>query len=51
VPDPRLAAVALCDVLNGLSSWFRENGELSLDEVAETYVDLIVHRMLGAART
>ncbi len=35
VPDPRLAAVALCDVLNGLSSWFRENGELSLDEVAD----------------
>ncbi len=50
VQDPRLAALAMCDILNGLSSWFHPDGELSLDEVAETYSDLIVNRMLGAAR-
>lgn len=50
VLDPRLAALAACDVLNGLSNWFHADGELSLDEVAEAYVDLIVNRMLGAAR-
>jgi AcrR family transcriptional regulator len=48
VPDPRLAALAVCDMLNGLSNWFRPDGELSLDEVVEGYVDLIVGRMLGA---
>jgi AcrR family transcriptional regulator len=50
VPDPRLAALAVCDVLNGLSNWFHADGALSLDEVAEAYVDLIVNRMLGAGR-
>ncbi len=50
VQDPRLAALAMCDILNGLSSWFRPERELSLDEVAETYSDLIVNKMLGAAR-
>jgi len=47
VPDPHLAAFAVCDVLNGLSNWFRPDGDLSLDAVAEGYVDLIVGRMLG----
>jgi hypothetical protein len=30
-----------------LSNWFRPDGELSLDEVADGYVDLIVGRMPG----
>ena len=47
VPDPRLAAFAVCDMLNGLSNWFRPGGELSLPDVADGYVDLIVGRMLG----
>lgn len=47
VPDPHLAAFAVCDVLNGLSNWFRTDGDLSLDAVADGYVDLIVGRMLG----
>ncbi|HEY0815066.1 MAG TPA: TetR/AcrR family transcriptional regulator [Pseudonocardia sp.] len=51
VPDPRLAALAMCDILNGLSNWFHVDGELSLDEVVEAYVDLIVSRMLGAGRS
>lgn len=46
-PDPRLAAFAVCDMLNGLSNWFHPDGELSLDAVAEGYVELIVGRMLG----
>ncbi len=48
VPDPRLAAFAVCDMLNGLSNWFRPGGGLSLDDVVEGYVELIVGRMLGA---
>jgi len=46
-PDPRLAAFAVCDMLNGLGNWFHPDGELSLSEVADGYVDLIVGRMLG----
>lgn len=50
VSDPRLAAFAVCDMLNGLSNWFHPDGDLSLDEVADGYVDLIVGRMLGGGR-
>ena len=49
-PDPRLAAFAVCDMLNGLSNWFRPDGGLALAEVADGYVDLIVGRMLGGGR-
>jgi Tetracyclin repressor-like, C-terminal domain len=34
-------------MLNGLSNWFHPDGELSLPEVVDGYVDLIVGRMLG----
>ena len=47
VPDPRLAAFALCDALNGLSTWFHEDGPLPLEAVAEGYVGLLVDGMLA----
>lgn len=50
VPDARLAAFALCDALNGLSNWFHDDGELDLEAVVVGYVDLLVGRLLGAAR-
>ena len=50
VPDARLAAFALLDMLNGLSNWFRPGRDLDLDEVVEGYADLAVVRMLGASR-
>jgi AcrR family transcriptional regulator len=48
VPDARLAAFAVCDLLNGISGWFHEDGELALEEVVVGYVDLVVTRLLGA---
>lgn len=48
VPDARLAAFAMCDVLNGISGWFHDDGELALEEVVVGYVDLVVTRLLGA---
>jgi hypothetical protein len=51
VPDAQLAAFAVLDMLNGFSGWFRDDGGLSLDEVVEGYVELVVARMLGASAT
>lgn len=46
--DPRLAAFAAFGVLNGISTWFHEDGALDLEEVVCGYVVLIVGRMLGS---
>lgn len=48
VPDARLAAFALLDMLNGISNWFHESGELTIEQVVTGYVDLAVGRLLGA---
>jgi AcrR family transcriptional regulator len=48
VPDARLAALAMCDMLNGFSHWFHEGRELGLEDVVTGYVDLIVGRLLGS---
>lgn len=48
VPDARLAALAMCDVLNGFSHWFHDGRELGLEDVVTGYVDLIVGRLLGS---
>lgn len=47
VPDARLAAFAICDVLNGFSNWFHDDRELALEDVVVGYVDLVVGRLLG----
>ena len=49
VPDARLASFALTDMLNGISNWFHHGGELSIEDVADNYVELAVHRVLGAS--
>lgn len=38
VPDPRLAAMALIALLNGVTSWFREGGRLSRAQVEDLHV-------------
>lgn len=48
VPDARLASFALTDMLNGISNWFHDDGELSIEDVADNYVELAVRRLLGA---
>lgn len=47
VPDARLAAFAICDVLNGFSGWFHEDRELAFEDVVVGYVDLVVGRLLA----
>jgi AcrR family transcriptional regulator len=48
VPDARLAAFAICDMLNGFSHWFQEDRDLALDDVIDGYVELVVGRLLGS---
>jgi AcrR family transcriptional regulator len=37
VPDTKIATRAMIAMLNGVHTWYREGGPLSLDEVEETY--------------
>jgi AcrR family transcriptional regulator len=41
VPDIRIAARALIAMLNGVNTWFREGGQLSLAEVQTLYWDMV----------
>ena len=48
VSDPQLATLALLDALNGIAGWWRGDGAASIDGVADGYVTLLVHGLLGA---
>ena len=41
VADTRVAAMALIAMLNGVNTWFREGGRLSMDEVEVLYWDMV----------
>lgn len=48
VEDVHLAALAMLDMLNGISRWFSDHGPLSVDRLAERYVTLLVDGLLCA---
>lgn len=41
LPDLRITTMALIALLNGLNTWYRENGRLGLTEVETIYWDLV----------
>ncbi len=41
VADTRIAAMALIAMLNGVNTWFREGGRLSMAEVQDLYWDMV----------
>jgi AcrR family transcriptional regulator len=47
-PDVRLAATWMLSALNGIATWYRPDGELTADAIAERYSDLILN---GLRRT
>jgi AcrR family transcriptional regulator len=47
VPDPKLAGIAVLDLLKGVDAWMREPGRLSRRQVADTYAVLIL-QLMGA---
>lgn len=50
VADPQLAALALLDMLNGISRWYSPDGARPVAELEEEYAEL-ADRMLGRAQT
>lgn len=47
VEDPRVAGIALLDMINGINRWLQENGRLSIEELAEEYAGLSL-QLLGS---
>lgn len=47
VPDTKLATMAVIAMLNGVNTWYREGGRLSLDRVERIYWNM-VRRAVGA---
>lgn len=45
--SPRLAAFALLGILNWLYQWYRADGPVKQDELAETYTDFFFRGLLG----
>lgn len=37
VPDPKIAAISLIAMLNGINTWYRDSGRLSLGDVVEIH--------------
>lgn len=50
IADVHLASLAMLDMLNGISRWFSAEGPLTVEQLGDQYVDLIVDGLLGAAR-
>ncbi len=47
MPDTRIATMALIAMLTGLSSWYRDDGRLSLAEIEAIYWDLVRKSVSG----
>lgn len=47
VPDPKLAGIAILDMLNGVDNWMRTSGRLGIGDVAQTYA-VLVAQLAGA---
>lgn len=47
--DPRLTAMAILSALNGIATWYRPDGQLTADQIADQHADLFL-RALGGLR-
>ena len=46
IMDPQVSTMTIIAMLNGMTTWYRENGRLSLDEIEALYVRLVA-RLVG----
>jgi len=46
VPDTKIATLAVIAMLNGVNTWYRAGGRLSLDEVETTYWQMVRRAMV-----
>ena len=47
IGDVKLAALAILQMCTGVSYWFKQDGPLSVQEIADGYVDLICWGIMG----
>jgi len=47
-PDPGLAVRGLLGILNWTLTWYRPKGELSIEQIADQYIDLLYHGLLAS---
>ena len=43
--DPRLSAMAMLSALNGIATWYRPDGALTAEEIADHHADLFLHAL------
>lgn len=48
VKHPRIATLALFDMIHGINDWFQPDGNLSIDEIAALYAEYAVQNLLGS---
>ena len=48
--DPGVATIAILSALNGIPAWYRSDGRLAPDRVADYFADLALRLLQGAAR-
>jgi AcrR family transcriptional regulator len=46
--DPKLLSTAVVAMVLGVNDWFREGGELTIEQVADRYAAIVVEDLLGA---
>jgi AcrR family transcriptional regulator len=49
--DPRLTAMALLSSLNGIATWYRPDGALMADAIADHHADLFLHGLTQPLQT
>ena len=47
VPDPKLAAMAILDMVNGIAQWYRPRDRRDLERMAASYGDAAVALVRG----
>lgn len=48
--DPAIAATAILSALNGIPTWYRPNGRLTAERVADQFVELVLRMLRGGPR-
>jgi AcrR family transcriptional regulator len=43
--DPKLTAMAILSALNGIATWYRTDGQLTAEQIADHHADLFLHAL------
>ncbi|GGF10134.1 TetR family transcriptional regulator [Halobacillus andaensis] len=48
---PSLTSMAILGMVNWMYKWYRRDGEYSIDEIADVFIDLILHSLLPSNKS